>query len=385
MQLLFFLAADKCEICKHMNGYKFPGRYAGIYSAVVSVLALSILVYSCNSKKKYIKPEKKDIVESVYASAVIKAVNQYSVIAPVTGLLLSNKVREGDLVQAGDIIAQIENANPALNMQNANLAVSQAKNNLSSLTELQAQINTARRQHSLDSINYIRQKELWNQNVGTKNQLENKQLAFEASGNTVAALVSRYKQSKAQLYDALNQANNNYQMASKTASDFGIASKINGKVYALNYEPGELVTAQKPVAIVGDASVFLLEMTVDEVDISRISLGQKVLLSMDAYATEVFEAKVTKIYPSLDTRSQSFIVEAEFTKAPAKLYPGMSAEASVVIQEKKNCLVIPLSYLGKDNKVLTKDGEKAVKPGIRNLEWVEILSGIDEKTELLRP
>lgn len=368
-----------------MNGYKIPGKSTGIYSAVIGILVLSALIYSCNSKKKYIKPEKKDIIESVYASAVIKAQNQYSVIAPVTGILLSNNVKEGDRVQAGDIIAQIENANPALNMQNAGLAVSQAKNNMSSLTELQAQINTARRQHSLDSVNYIRQKELWNQNVGTKNQLENKQLAFEASGNALAALISRYKQSKIQLNDALNQANNNYLMASKTASDFGIASKINGKVYALNYEPGEWVTVQKPIAIVGDASVFLLEMTVDEVDISRISLGQKVLLSMDAYASEVFEAKVSKIYPSLDTRSQSFIVEAEFTKAPAKLYPGMSAEASVIIQEKKNCLVIPLSYLGKDNKVVTKDGEKAVKPGIRNLEWVEILSGIDEKTELLRP
>lgn len=355
----------------------------GIFPLVFLFIGASL--NSCKGKKKFITAERKDIVESVYASAVIKAKDQYSLIAPVSGLLVANLVKEGDSVVAGQVIAQIDNSNPSLNADNASLAVNQAKSNLGAITELEAQIQTARKQHSLDSLNFMRQTELWRQNIGTKNQLETRQLAYEASGNGLIALISKYKQTKTQLQTALSQANNNYLITSKNSSDFGITSKINGRVYALNYEAGELVTAQKPVALIGNASDFVVELTVDEVDISRIALGQQVLLTMDAYNGKVFEAKVTKIYPNLDTRSQSFTVEAMFVKAPPKLFPGMSAEVSIVIREKKNCLVIPLSYLSADDKVLTDDGEVTVKTGMKNVELVEILEGIDEKTKLLRP
>src|SRR5262249_12413474 len=117
----------------------------------------------------------------------------------------------------------------------------------------------------------------------------------------------------------------------------------------------------------------------------RISLGQKVLITMDAYRGEVFEGKISKIYPNLDVRSQSFIVEAEFVKRPSVLYPGMSAEANIVVHEKKNALVIPIAYLKGNDAVLTEDGEKKVKTGLKSIDYVEILSGIDKNTELLRP
>lgn len=352
---------------------------------ILTSLALIFLI-SCKGKKETIYPEHRDIVESVYASATVKAQNQYNAIAPVAGLLLSNLVKEGDTVKAGQLIAQIDNTNPALNAENARLALEQAQKNRSrTLDELDAQISTASEQHRLDSLNYFRQKELWAKNIGTKSQLETRKLAFDASGNNLRALRSRYIQTKNQLSTAIDQASNNYSITSRSSGDFNITSKINGRVYALNYEPGELVTTQKPVAVVGDAGNFVLEMTVDEVDISRILIGQKAVLTLDAYRNELYEAEIVKIYPSLDSRSQSFIVEADFTKSPGRMYPGMSAEVSIIIGEKKNVLVIPVDYLTKDGKVLTENGEIAVKTGIRNLEMVEILNGIDKTTKLIRP
>src|SRR5690242_18264168 len=82
-----------------------------------------LFMVSCNSKKQEIQPENKDIVESVYASATIKSAQQYNAIAPVSGLLLENLVKEGDSVREGQIIARIENANPGLNAENARLAL----------------------------------------------------------------------------------------------------------------------------------------------------------------------------------------------------------------------------------------------------------------------
>jgi HlyD family secretion protein len=341
--------------------------------------------FSCKNGKTAVRPETRDIVESVYASASIKAAEQYTVIAPVSGLLLRNAVNEGDSVVAGQLVAQIENANPGLNAENARLAVELAEKNMGNLTELENQIRTSRTQVTLDSTNYHRQLALWNKNIGSKTQVEARQLAYEASKNNLASLQTRYRQQKIQLQLSVSQARNNYGMMSKTNSDFSITSKINGRVYALNYEPGELVSPQKPIALIGRAGQFMLELTVDEVDISRIALGQKVVIAMDAYRDQVFEGKISKIYPNLDIRSQSFLVEAEFVSRPAVLYPGMSAEANIVVREKKNAMVIPLVYLKENNMVSTEDGDKKVVTGIRSMEFVEIVSGLDKTAVLVKP
>jgi len=356
--------------------------------ATNKILLIIIVLFtgvSCNSKKQEIQAEKKDIVESVYASATIKAAQQYNAIAPVSGLLLENFVKEGDSVVAGQIIARIENANPGLNAENARLALELATRNMAGLKELEAQMSSAKSQLILDSINYFRQIALWKKNIGTRSQLELREQAWHVSQNNYSALKTRYRQSKIQLETAAEQARNNYSITSKTNSDFSITSKISGMVYSLNYEPGELVSPQLPIAIVGQSGNFLMEMAVDEADISRIKIGQKVVVSMDAYRGEVFDGIVTKIYPNLDMKTQSFLVESNFVKSPKTLYPGMSAETSIVIREKKNTLVIPIAYLKENNKVVTEDGELTVKTGLKNLEYVEILSGIDSGTKLIRP
>lgn len=56
-----------------------------------------------------------------------------------------------------------------------------------------------------------------------------------------------------------------------------------------------MVTPQTPLAVIGDATVFILEMQIEEYDIAKIKLGQIVLLTMDSYKEEVFEASVSKI------------------------------------------------------------------------------------------
>jgi HlyD family secretion protein len=346
---------------------------------------VALLALGCKGKSNSIKPQQADIVESVYASATLKAKDQYQLYATVSGYLLNIGVSEGDIVSVNTLIARLDNSNPQLAAENARLAYDQSKNNNILLLELESQLATARKQHTLDSINLNRQAALWAQNVGTKNQLEQRQLAFDASKNQLKALQSRYSQQKLQLQTAILQAGNTYSMTEKSSGDFLVRSKIPGKVYALNYKVGDMVTPQKPIALLGSASEFILELTVDEVDISRIKLGQKVIIGMDAYKDQVYNGKISRIFPNLDPRTQSFLVEATFDKQPESLYPGMSAEVSIVIQEAKNALVIPLSYLTEKNTVFTTDGEKPVITGLKGLDKVQILKGLDTSNELLLP
>lgn len=124
---------------------------------------------------------------------------------------------------------------------------------------------------------------------------------------------------------------------------------------------------------------------VDEKDIVRVLPGQEVVIALDAYGKKTFHAKITRILPEKNERNQSFLVEAEFNDPPERLYAGLAGEANIITAQKNNALTIPSAYLLNDSLVRTKDGLIKVETGMRSLDRVEILSGIDENTELLKP
>ncbi len=353
------------------------------------LIVLALLIGSCGVKQEKILPQKKPLTESVYASATVQPDSLYQAFASVAGILDRNLVEEGDLIKKGDPLVQINNSTPKLNTENARLAFLLAQENYSGsaaiLSGLEDEINAAELSFKNDSINYYRQKRLWEQQIGSKVEFDNRQLGYELSRNNLKLLKSRYDRTKNELATQLGQAQNNYRTSQIATKDFTVSSKINGKVYALLKEPGEIVTSMEPLAAVGSDSVFIIEMLVDEVDIVKLVVGQKALITLDAYPSNVFEATVSKIYPWKDERSQTFTAEATFDNPPKTLYPGLAGEGNIIISEKASALTIPKQYLMEGNKVLTEDGVTEVSVGLQNLDRVEILEGITETTELLKP
>lgn len=120
-------------------------------------------------------------------------------------------------------------------------------------------------------------------------------------------------------------------------------------------------------------------------DISKIKVNQTAIVSLDAYPDRAFRAHISRIVPIMDPKNQSFTVEAIFDEIPEKLYPGLSAEVNIITGLKPNVLLIPLSYLGKNNQVNTEQGLVTVKTGLKNMEWVEILDGLSANSSLLEP
>ncbi|NNM17026.1 MAG: HlyD family efflux transporter periplasmic adaptor subunit, partial [Croceitalea sp.] len=207
----------------------------------------------------------------------------------------------------------------------------------------------------------------------------------ELSQSNTNLLKRKYERTKNELQTQLQQAENNYKSTSTVSKDFTVSSKIDGTVYALYKNPGEIVNTMEPVAAIGKSKDFVVELQVDEIDIVKLEVGQKILITLDAYQGEVFEARLRKIFPRKDERSQTFKIEAIFNQAPAKLYPGLSGEGNIIVAEKKEALTIPKSYLIRNSMVKTEDGEVEVTIGLQTLDSVEILEGIDEKTALLKP
>ncbi|RYC50071.1 efflux RND transporter periplasmic adaptor subunit [Flagellimonas olearia] len=349
----------------------------------------SALLFSCNHTSDKTYPKKMSLTESVYASATVQPDSLYQAYSIVMGILDKVWVEEGDAVAKGDRILQITNTSPELNRKNAELSLRLARENYSGsaavLKGIEDEIQAAELKLKNDSINYFRQKNLWDQNIGSKVEYDTRKLAYELSQNSLSLLKQKYDRTKNELATQVQQAENTYKSSLTTSEDFTVVSKIDGKVYAIYKNPGEIINTVEPVAAVGRSDKFIVELLVDEVDIVKVKNDQKVYITLDSYGEDVFEAKVDKIYPRKDESSQTFMVEAIFVNPPPTLYPGLSGEGNIVIAQKEEALTIPKEYLIGASRVLTDDGEKDITIGLQNMEMVEVLDGITENTAIYIP
>jgi len=275
-----------------------------------------------------------------------------------------------------------------LNNENAVLAsdYNTVSANRDKLNEAQQTINLQKSKMDNDALLLDRQKILWADTIGTKVQLEQKELAAENSKMMYQSALIKYNDLKKQLNFFAAQSDKNLQITQRQSSDFTIKSKINGLVYKIYKEKGEAITIQTPLALLGSKNDFILEMLVDEFDITKIEKGLSILIVMDSYKGEVFKASVSNISPMMNERTKTFLVEAIFIDPPKTLYPFFSFEANIVIQTKQNALLIPRNLLLNDTTVVKANGDKTfIKTGLKDYRMVEVLSGITEKDELIIP
>jgi len=351
-------------------------------------LLTGLLFCACKKQPEKIQPKMERITESVYASGIIKSKNQYQVFSTVAGLVQQILVKEGDVVKKGDPLFVVQNETSKLNAENAKLSADFADLNTRGdrLNELKGVIETAKSKMLNDSLLLLRQRGLWAQQIGSKVELEQRELAYTSSANNYESAVFRYKDLQKQLKFSAAQSQKLLSISKTIAQDYIVRSQFDGRVYSISKEVGEIVNAQTPVAIIGDAEEFVTELQIDENDIARIKKGQRILLTLDSYKGQVFEANLSKIDPIMNERSRTFTVEAEFTKRPPTLYPNLNTEANIIFQSKEKALTIPREYLLQDSLVILQNKEKRkVETGLKDYLKVEILSGLSESDFIVNP
>lgn len=354
------------------------------------LVPLAALLSACGSDADTITPTVGPITESVYASGVVKAEGQYQVYPVVNGTVVAVLVKEGDTVKAGQPIMQLDDRSSGLGERNADAQLRLLEQNASEkgpvLAQLRAAIEQARDRLTVDSTNYARQKELWAGSVGSKSDVEQREVAYSASRAGHERAVKAYAEARERLRTELEVARNNLAISAASNSDRAPRTLIDGMVYDLLIEPGELATTQRPVAVIGSSYELYMELEVDEYDIRELKPGLSAFVSLDSYAGQTFAAKVTRIIPIMDERSRSFRVEARFIDRPPVLYPNLTVEASIVIRQKDEALTIPAAYVVDGRYVLTGPEERTeVALGMKDMERVEVLSGIDSGTTLYKP
>lgn len=354
----------------------------------IGLLLITTLFFSCGNKVETFQPKVGSITESVYAVGTIKAQHQYEAHSLGGGLIEEIYVQEGDTISIGAALLKISNNVQQLNRANAelNASFSDYSANEFQLEEAKQNIQLLKIKLETDSLNFIRQKNLWKQNIGSKVELEQRELAFNNTRTSYFSALMRYDNLKRQLKLASQQSKNALQIVKNQEGDFILKSEVNGMIYKIYPEKGELINQQTPLILLGDKDHYVLEMQVDESDIFKVRVGQKVLVTMDSYKGKVFEAIVSKVDKLMNERSKSFSVEANFTKAPEKLYPFISFEANILLQEKKDALIIPRNALYNDSFVIKANGDTvSVKLGLKDYRMVEILKGLTKDDEFILP
>lgn len=210
---------------------------------------------------------------------------------------------------------------------------------------------------------------------------------------------------------SLQTARDNLRRVMDNLEDYTITAPISGRIIEKTLDAGDTLDqttlSAGPMMILYDMSRFTFQLNVDELDISRVRVGQKVVATVSALDDKSFEGTVDKVSINGVTVSgkTTYPVTVVLTGsgedlAAQGLYPGMNVSASIVVEEIGQVLSIPVEYVDRGNTVLVagegcldEEGNvtdlslietRTVTVGRGNEEYVEILSGLNEGDVVLR-
>ncbi len=341
---------------------------------ILLVLTLCILQISCvkvgkktkdSDKVKSMVVKKGEITVKLEETGEIHPIKEIDIKSKVSGKVLKFFVEEGDFVENGSIIAQIE---PDYNQAEAIVRI---KNNLE-LAEIRL-LNSER--------DYNDKKKLYEENYISLNELDSFEDALaEARINYNSAL---------QQYELIKEIDTEGNVSN-------IISSASGTVIQKLVEEGEMVVTSASsfsegtvILKLADLERMIVKSRINEVDISKVRKDQKVKIQVDAYPYENYSGKISKIATMAVEYSnvKVFPIEIEIEKVDKKLKPGMTANITIIGKKKKDIVVVPIRTIFSDDegqdivykvKNDTISNSVVVKTGINNFQEVEIIEGIAE-------
>lgn len=313
---------------------------------------------------------------SVSGPGTLEAVQTLAVKPAVNGTVLRLPT-VGDRVQRGQLIVQLDPTNYTRALENARLTLQKAQANLDKLRADQASTQAANRQNIASAevayANARRDLEAARTNLQATQKLfdlggasaQSLQSARDAYAKAQAALEvaqvnlntarqalslrnSANAQDMRNAQIAVEQARLEVKNAEENLANTKIYAPFDGVVAEVNAQVGSIgvgATVSNSTALltlIDDSSVNL-PVQIDESEIAKVRVGQRVEVTLDAFSGETFEGKVTAIAPKAQIQQNIafFYVTVNIPNPQRKLRPGMSAEGEIIIEEIQDALTIP--------------------------------------------
>ncbi|MEZ5498321.1 MAG: efflux RND transporter periplasmic adaptor subunit [Steroidobacteraceae bacterium] len=281
-------------------------------------------------------PERGTAVDAVYATGLVEPTLEIRIAPRAAGRLVSLAVDEGDRVNKGQVLARLED-----------------EDQRSAVAELEARADYARGV-------FERNKELRATGLISKDSLDRTNADYEAAKAT------------------LNRAREQLRYLTLTAPAAGTIIRRDGEI-------GEYIPVNTTLFYMAGSTSLRVTADVDEEDLPRLQVGQKVLLRADAFAQQVFAAAVSEITPRGDPVARSYRVRIALgDDTPLRI--GMTAEANIIVGERSNAMLVPATSVLNDHVFVVLDGRarsRAVQVGVRGPDKLEILEGLKDKERIV--
>jgi multidrug efflux pump subunit AcrA (membrane-fusion protein) len=354
----------------------------------ILLLLFVTTLFACDQKETT-TPATKTIVDTVFASGYINFKDEYWVTANAEGFILKSYIKEGDKVKKSQKLFQLSNEIQSLQSDNAQRNYQDALDKFAphapQILQLKNQITLAKKTLKLDKKNYHRYAQLVITHAVSQLDFEKEKLQYESAISNLEILKKSLADLNTNLRLQVKNTRNQLNIQAQYFGDFLLSSSLNGIVLEITKNTGELAKKGELLARIGGGQL-ITKLYIAEEDINKIKLNQQVVLALNTETEKNYQATVSKIYPAFNDTEQSFVVEVDFKESIPMLRSGTQVQANIVIEERKNALVIPTRFLLKNNKVLLKNGEEiTVDTGVKNSQWIEVLTGLDADTQLAAP
>jgi HlyD family secretion protein len=310
------------------------------------------------------------IVEKAVAVGQIQPRQKFQVKSKISGIVRRALVEVGDTVKAGDPLFEIAPTPTPLEA-----------------TEVDRRVESAEASFRRAEGDYQRAMELSRSGVLPKSEVEAKKESFEL---TRVALMKARQDRELVRRGSLTTGSGKESIIRAPAAGTILARLVNEGdpiVPLTSYQPGT------EMATIADMSDLLFKGTVDEIDVGKLAAGMEARIKVGALPTDVVTGKVARIAPQAQQKEGATLFDIEIELDPSQtivLRAGYSANADVIIREKKDVLVLPERLVtfedgGKKTFVELPGGDPKAEPkkievktGVSDGLNVEIVSGLEK-------
>ncbi|MCX8084622.1 MAG: efflux RND transporter periplasmic adaptor subunit [Calditerrivibrio sp.] len=392
-----------------------------VFILTIALIAVGFGVYIYKGKKQTVKIIDTDIVKRgnvsgyLQQTGIIKAQvgAQISVGARATGTIRMLKVKVGDRVKKGELVAMIDDRELIAQIE-------QIKNNIRSIEQeikqedelfpikkssFEKELENTKAKYLLAKGKYEREKLLFDKGFSTLEMLDSQKTELEVAYNNfknaeiaLDKLIKEHRLTKDAQKIKLDREKNNLKEAEVRLSYTRIYSPIDGIVSQVNADEGETIVAGLQVAnLITVFNPDMLEMWIyiDETDIGKVKIGDEVEYTVDTYGDRKFLGRLAKIYyePVVKDSIVYYLGIVPISKEDAKLLrPEMTTHVKIKASEKKDVLTVKNGAIKFESgeqvvyRVISKEENKvdrvSIKVGVRGEERTEVLSGLKEGDEV---
>jgi HlyD family secretion protein len=345
------------------------------------------------------------IVQTVNATGRIQPKTQIRISADVSSKIIALHVAEGDWVEEGKLLAELD-----------------SERYLAAVESAQASVRSAQANAELVRQNMLKAEKDYDRALDVVERKLESQAVLDANDAAYQVEIARYQSA----LDQAEQAKGTLKQADDSLAKTRIYAPMAGTISDLNKEQGEMAIGSQfqedLIMIVADLTEMEAQVNVDENDIVNVQLGQEAEIKVDALFGETLKGTVYEISNTANTDAQGttnqkteFEVKISISGEISKLRPGMTASADVSTMTKTDVIGVPIQSVAvRTIDQLTLEGEevseaeerftadddgfveiifcveedgrvvaKQVETGIQSDDMIEIVSGVEENEEVV--